>query len=331
MSMKLLRAKITGTGSALPEKIITNTDLEKMVDTTDEWITVRTGIKQRRIAAEGEYTSSFAVEASRRAIEMAGINAEDIDLIILGTITPDFPFPATACIIQHELGARNATAFDVSAACTGFVCGLSIAEKYISTGSVKKALVIGAEVLSRIVDWTDRNTCIIFGDGAGAAIVEASEGDEGILSTHLFSNGAFWNTLYQPGFGSRNPVGCERTIAERNFFLQMDGNEVYKQAVRSMEEAALTALKANDMTPSDISLFIPHQANIRIVDAIGKRLKVPSEKVFVNLHKYGNTSAASVPIALDEANREGRLKQGDIVLLDAFGGGYTYGSALIRW
>lgn len=331
MSMKLLRAKITGTGSALPEKIITNADLEKMVDTTDEWITVRTGIKQRRIAAEGEYTSSFAVEASRKAIEMAGINAEDIDLIILGTITPDFPFPATACIIQHELGARNATAFDVSAACTGFVCGLSIAEKYISTGSVKKALVIGAEVLSRIVDWTDRNTCIIFGDGAGAAIVEASEGDEGILSTHLFSNGAFWNTLYQPGFGSRNPVGCERTTAERNFFLQMDGNEVYKQAVRSMEEAALTALKANEMTPADISLFIPHQANIRIVEAIGKRLKVPSEKVFVNLHKYGNTSAASVPIALDEANRAGLLKQGDIVLLDAFGGGYTYGSALIRW
>jgi 3-oxoacyl-[acyl-carrier-protein] synthase III len=331
MSMKLLRAKITGTGSALPEKIVTNADLEKMVDTTDEWITVRTGIKQRRIAADGEYTSSFAVEASRKAIEMAGINAEDIDLIILGTITPDFPFPATACIIQHELGARNATAFDISAACTGFVCGLSIAEKYISTGSVKKALVIGAEVLSRIVDWTDRNTCIIFGDGAGAAIVEASEGDEGILSTHLFSNGAYWNTLYQPGFGSRNPVGCERTIAERNFFLQMDGNEVYKQAVRSMEEAAITALKANDMTANDLSLFIPHQANIRIVEAIGKRLKVPTEKVFVNLHKYGNTSAASVPIALDEANREGRLKKGDIVLLDAFGGGYTYGSALIRW
>ena len=331
MSMKLLRAKITGTGSALPEKIVTNADLEKMVDTTDEWITVRTGIKQRRVAVDGEYTSSFAVEASRKAIEMAGINVEDIDLIILGTITPDFPFPATACIIQHELGARNATAFDISAACTGFVCGLSIAEKYISTGSVKKALVIGAEVLSRIVDWTDRNTCIIFGDGAGAAIVEASEGDEGILSTHLFSNGTYWNTLYQPGFGSRNPVGCERTIAERNFFLQMDGNEVYKQAVRSMEEAALTALRANDMTAADISLFIPHQANIRIVDAISKRLKVPSEKVFVNLHKYGNTSAASVPIALDEANREGKLKQGDIVLLDAFGGGYTYGSALIRW
>lgn len=331
MSIKLLRAKITGTGSALPEKILTNADLEKMVDTSDEWITVRTGIKERRIAASGEYTSSFAVEAARKAIEMAGINAEDIDLIILGTITPDFPFPATACIIQHELGARNATAFDVSAACTGFVCGLSIAEKYISTGSVKKALVIGAEVLSRIIDWTDRNTCIIFGDGAGAAIVEVSDGDEGILSTHLFSNGTFWNTLYQPGFGSRNPVGCERTISERDFFLKMDGNEVYKQAVRSMEEAALTALKANDMTAGDISLFIPHQANIRIVEAIGKRLKVPSEKVFVNLHKYGNTSAASVPIALDEANRGGKLSSGDIVLLDAFGGGYTYGSALIRW
>jgi 3-oxoacyl-[acyl-carrier-protein] synthase III len=331
MTIKLLKAKITGTGSALPEKILTNVDLEKMVDTSDEWITVRTGIKERRIASDGEFTSSFAVEASRKAIEMAGINAEDLDLIVLGTITPDFPFPATACIIQHELGAKNATAFDISAACTGFVCGLSIAEKYISTGSVKKALVIGAEVLSRIVDWTDRNTCIIFGDGAGAAVLEVSDGEEGILSSHLFSNGAFWNTLYQPGFGSRNPVGCERTIAERDFFLKMDGNEVYKQAVRSMEEAAITALNANGMTTGDISLFIPHQANIRIVDAIGKRLKVPSEKVFVNLHKYGNTSAASVPIALDEANRDGKLKKGDIVLLDAFGGGYTYGSALIRW
>ena len=331
MSIKLLRAKITGTGSALPEKIITNADLEKMVDTSDEWITLRTGIKERRIAVDGEYTSSFAVEASRKAIEMAGIKAEDLDMIILGTITPDFPFPATACIVQHELGASNATAFDVSAACTGFICGLSIADKYISTGCAKKILVIGAEILSRIIDWTDRNTCILFGDGAGAAVVEVSDGEEGILSTHLFSNGAFWNTLYMPGYGSRNPIGCEHATEERKFFLQMDGNEVYKQAVRSMEEAAVTALKANNMSVDDISLFIPHQANIRIVDAISKRLKMPSEKVFINLHQYGNTSAASVPIALDEANRNGRLKSGDIVLLDAFGGGYTYGSILMRW
>jgi len=331
MEPSMLRSRITGTGSALPEKILTNADLERMVDTSDEWITSRTGIKQRRIASEGEYTSTFAVRAAQQALAMAGIGAEELDLIILGTVTPDFPLPSTACIIQHELGARNAAVFDLSAACSGFIYGLSIAESFIKGGLKKKALVIGAEVLSRILDWTDRNTCILFGDGAGAAVVEACEDGRGILSTHIYSNGSFWETLYQTGCGSRNPASSERTIEERLFFLRMEGNDVFKHAVRAMEEAACTALSANGMSAADISLFIPHQANRRIIDATGKRLGLAEDRVFVNLHNYGNTSAASIPIALDEANRAGRLKAGDIVLLDAFGGGFTYGSALMRW
>jgi 3-oxoacyl-[acyl-carrier-protein] synthase-3 len=328
----MLRSRITGTGSSLPEKILTNHDLERMVDTSDEWIATRTGIRQRRIASEGEFTSTFAIEASRRALTMAGVTPEELDLIILGTVTPDFPFPATSCIVQHELGAVNATAFDLSAACSGFIFGLSIADKYIRTGEAKKILVIGAEVLSRVVDWTDRNTCILFGDGSGAAIVEASEGDCGLLSTHIFSNGSYWNTLYQPGCGNRNPATSEKTIAERLFYIKMEGNDVFKHAVRAMEEAACTALTANGMTASDVSLLIPHQANRRIIDATAKRLGITEEeRVFVNLHNYGNTSSASIPISLDEANRSGRMKAGDIVLLDAFGGGFTYGSALMRW
>jgi 3-oxoacyl-[acyl-carrier-protein] synthase-3 len=329
----MLRSKITGTGSSLPEKILTNLDLERMVETSDEWITTRTGIKQRRIASEGQYTSTFAVEASRRALEMAGVKAEELDLIILGTVTPDFPFPATACIVQHELGAVNAAAFDLSAACSGFIYGLSIADKYIRSGDAKKVLVIGAEVLSRVVDWTDRNTCILFGDGSGAAIVEASEGDNGLLSTHIFTDGTFWNTLYQPGCGNRNPATNERTIVDRLFHIKMEGNDVFKHAVRAMEEAACTALTANGMTPSDVSLLIPHQANRRIIDATAKRLGIAADddRLFVNVHNYGNTSSASIPICIDEANRSGRLKAGEIVLLASFGGGFTYGSALIRW
>jgi 3-oxoacyl-[acyl-carrier-protein] synthase-3 len=263
---------------------------------------------------------------------MAGIDAKELDLIILGSVTPDFPFPATSCIVQHELGAVNAAAFDLSAACSGFIYGLSTADKYIRSGAAKKILVIGAEVLSRIVDWTDRNTCILFGDGSGAAVVEAIEcDDEGILSTHIFSNGSYWNTLYQPGCGNRNPATDSKTIDDRLMYIKMDGNDVFKHAVRGMEEAACTALTTNGLTTADISLLIPHQANRRIIDAIAKRLGLPEEKVFVNLHNYGNTSSASIPISLDEANRSGRMKAGDIVLLDAFGGGFTYGSVLMRW
>ncbi len=327
----MLRAKIIGTGSALPDKIVTNADLEAIVDTNDEWITTRTGIKQRRIACEGEYTSTFAVKAAQNAMEMAGIAAEELDLIILGTVTPDFPFPSTACIIQHELKAVNAAVFDLSAACSGFIYALSIAEKYILTRTARNVLVIGAEVLSRIVDWSDRNTCVLFGDGAGAAIVTATEGDSSICSTHLFSNGAHWDLLYQPGCGNRNPASNPATLDQRLYYLKMTGNDVFKYAVRAMEEAACAALDANGMTAADVDCFIPHQANLRIVEATGKRLGIPKERVFVNLHNYGNTSAASIPIALDEANRNGRLKHGDTVLLDAFGGGFTYGSALMRW
>ncbi len=326
----MVTAKITGTGSALPAKILTNAELAKMVDTSDEWITTRTGIKERRIAADGEYTSTFAVDAARRALSMANVAPEDLDLIIIGTVTPDFPFPSTACIIQNELGANKAVAFDVSAACSGFIYGISVADSFIRSGKYQKALVIGAEVLSRIVDWNDRNTCILFGDGAGAAVIEASEEQSGIVSTHIFSNGSCWDMLYQPGSGSRNPATNPATDPA-SFFIRMEGNEVYKHAVRAMEEAAMAALYSNGLTPSDISLLIPHQANRRIIDAIAKRLDLDFDKVFVNLHRYGNTSSASIPIALDEANRQGLIKTGDMILLDAFGGGFTYGSALIRW
>jgi len=327
-----VNVRITGTGSALPGKILTNTELEQLVDTTDEWITTRTGIKERRIAADGEYTSTFAAEAGRRALAAAGVQPEEIDLIILGTVTPDFPFPSTACIVQDLLGATNATAFDLSAACSGFLYGLSIAEKYIRSGSAQKILVIGAEILSRIVDWQDRNTCVLFGDGAGAVVLEASEeGDHSLLSTHTFSNGAHWNLLYQQGSGSRNPATDSRTNDERLIYLKMEGNDVFKHAVRGMEEAAVRALDANGLSPADISLLIPHQANRRIIDATAKRLGIGPDRLFVNLHRYGNTSSASIPIALDEASQQGILKPDSKLLLVAFGGGFTYASALIKW
>jgi 3-oxoacyl-[acyl-carrier-protein] synthase-3 len=326
----MVRARITGTGSAVPDKVLTNFDLEKMVETSDEWITTRTGIKERRIAAEGEYTSTFAVKAANNALKMAGVTAADIDLIIVGTISPDFPFPATACLVQNDIGATNAVAFDVTAACSGFVYALSIADKFISTGAAKKALVIGAEVLSRLVDWTDRNTCLLFGDGAGAVVLEACEGEHGILSSHIHSDGAYWELLYQAGCGSRNPP-VQKSIDEKSVFLMMQGNEIFKLAVRAMAEVANEALVANNMAIADIDLFIPHQANRRIIDAIGKRLGLADERVVVNLDRYGNTSAASIPIALDEVNRASRINAGDILLLDAFGGGLTWGSVLLRW
>lgn len=326
----MIRPKITGTGSAVPQKVLTNFDLEKMVDTSDEWIVARTGIRERRIASEGEYTSTFAALAAQRALEAAGVTPEELDLIVVGTLTPDFPFPATACIVQQIIKAPNAFCFDLSAACSGFIYALATAEKYILSGQVKKALVIGAEVLSRIVDWTDRNTCLLFGDGSGAVVLEAVEGESGILSTHMHSDGNYWEILYQKGAGSRNPA-TQKNLDDRLVYLTMHGNEVFKLAVRAMGEVAQEALSANGLTPDDVSLFIPHQANQRIVDSIGKRLGITGERVFVNLDRYGNTSAASIPIALDEAVRAGRLKEGDILLLDAFGGGLTWGASLIRW
>jgi 3-oxoacyl-[acyl-carrier-protein] synthase-3 len=326
----MIRARITGTGFAVPERILTNADLEKMVATSDEWITARTGIKQRYIASENEYTSTFATGAAEKAMAMAGIEPEELDLLIVATVTPDFPFPSTACLVQNNLKAVKASAFDISAACSGFLFALSLAEKYIITGSARKALIIGAEVLSRIVDWTDRNTCCLFGDGAGAVVVEASADERGILSTHIHTDGSHWELLFQRGVGNRNPAS-QKTLDEKHAYISMQGNEVFKLAVRAMEDVALEALAANKLVLSDIDLFIPHQANRRIIDAIGKRLGITGEQLYINLERYGNTSSASIPIALDEVNRSGRIKEGNIVLLDAFGGGMTWGAALIRW
>jgi 3-oxoacyl-[acyl-carrier-protein] synthase III len=326
----MIRARITGTGFAVPERVLTNADLEKMVDTSDEWITARTGIKQRYIAKENEYTSTFATRAAENAMAMAGIGPEELDLLIVATVTPDFPFPSTACLVQNNLKAIKASAFDIAAACSGFLFALSLAEKYILTGSARKALIIGAEVLSRIVDWTDRNTCCLFGDGAGAVVVEGSEDDRGILSTHIHTDGSHWDLLYQPGVGNRNPAS-QKTLDEKHAYINMQGNEVFKLAVRAMEDVALEALAANNLVLSDIDLFIPHQANRRIIDAIGKRLGINGDQLYINLDRYGNTSSASIPIALDEVNRSGRIKQGDIILLDAFGGGMTWGATLLRW
>lgn len=326
----MVRARITGTGSAAPDRILTNSDIAKMVETSDEWITTRTGIKQRCIAVDGEYTSTFATRAGERALAMAGIRPEELDLIVVATVTPDFPFPATACLVQNNLKASRAAAFDIGAACSGFLYSLAMVNNSIKAGAVKKALVIGAEVLSRIVDWSDRNTCCLFGDGSGAVVLEAHDGEQGVLSTHIHSDGSYWDLLYQPACGSRNPA-LQQTIDNKLMYLRMQGNEVFKLAVRAMEEAAHEALAANGLTIADVDLFIPHQANRRIIDAIGKRLGIKEEQVFVNLERYGNTSAASIPIALDEANRAGRLKAGDHLLFDAFGGGLTWASAMVRW
>ncbi len=324
------RARITGTGSYVPEKILTNLDIEKIIDTTNEWIVTRTGIRERHIIAEDQNTSDLATIAAQNALNMAGVAAEEIDLIILGTISADYPWPATACIVQENLGAKNATSFDISAACSGFLYAMENAVAQIESGRIKKALVIGAEALSRIIDWEDRNTCVLFGDAAGAVVIEAVEGENGILSTHSHSDGSYLKLLYQPGFGTRHMASAE-ALEKRNYFLQMQGSDVFKVAVRMLTDVANEAVAHNDMTIDDVDLFIPHQANIRILEATAKRLKLPDEKVYINVDRFGNTSAATIPLALDEANRAGRLKENDIILLDAFGGGFTWASALMRW
>ena len=324
------RARITGTGSYVPEKVWTNADLEKFVDTSDEWIVTRTGISERHVIADDQNTSDLASEAAKNALEMAGVAAEEIDLIIMATITADYPWPASACIVQENIGAKKAYAYDISAACSGFLYALDNAVAQIESGRVNKVLVIGAEALTRIIDWKDRNTCVLFGDAAGAVVVEAVDGDRGILSTHMHSDGAFLDLLYQPGFGTRH-MPSEEALRDRSYFLKMEGNEVFKVAVRMLTEVALEAVAHNGMTMEDIDLFIPHQANIRILEATAKRLKLPTEKVYINVNRFGNTSAATIPLAMDEANRAGKLKENDIILLDAFGGGFTWASALLRW
>ena len=326
----MIRTRITGTGSYVPEKVLTNLDIEKFLDTNDEWVRARTGICERHIAADDENTSDLATKAAERALEMAGVNAEDIDLIVVGTITGDYPWPATACVVQSNLGAKDAGAFDVSAACSGFLYALSCAVDRIEAGRCKRALVIGAEIMTRIVDWEDRNTCILFGDAAGAVVVEAGEGDRGILSTHLHADGTQIELLYQPGFGTKNLPSVE-AIKDKNYFLQMQGNEVFKVAVRSMTDVANIALKANSMSPEDIDLFIPHQANIRILNATAKKIGLKDDQVYINVDRFGNSSGATIPLALDEANRAGRIKEGDILMFDAFGGGFTWAAVLLRW
>jgi 3-oxoacyl-[acyl-carrier-protein] synthase-3 len=328
--LNVKKARITGTGSYLPQKIVTNVDLEKIVDTTDEWIRTRTGIHERRVAADDEVTSDLAVNAARKAMEMAGVTAEELDFIVVGTITGDFPWPSTACLVQDKLGAKNAYAYDISAACSGFIYALDAATKQVETGSVKKALVIGAETMTRIVDWEDRNTCVLFGDGAGAVILEASEDESGILSTHLHSDGSYWQLLYQPAF-DRSGSSSGSALKDKIPYLKMQGNEVFKVAVRSLSDVANEALEANNLKADDLDLFIPHQANMRILDATAKRIGLREDQVFINVERYANTSGATIPIALDEANRAGRIKSGDLLMFDAFGGGFTWGAILLRW
>jgi 3-oxoacyl-[acyl-carrier-protein] synthase-3 len=312
------RSRIIGTGSYVPEKVLTNHDLEKLVETSDAWITERTGIRSRHVAADHENTSDMALHASRKALRLAGANPEDLDLIIVGTVTPDLPMPSCATYLQAKLGAHHAAAFDVSAACAGSLFALSVADRYISTGAARKALVVGAELLTRVVDWKDRTTCVLFGDAAGAMVVAPTPKDEhhrGILSTHIHTDGRLTDILIIPPGGK----------------VKMNGREVYKVAVRSLEEVTREALAANELQPKDITHVIAHQANLRIIEAVMKRLDVPLEKCWLNIDKYGNTSSASAPMTLDEANRAGKLKPGDIIAMMAIGAGMAWGSAIIRW
>ena len=324
------RSRIVGTGSYVPEKVLTNQELEQIVDTSDDWIVTRTGIKERRITSNGQASSNLATNAAKKALEMAGIGAEELDAIIVGTVTPDMFFPSVGCLVQDALGAKSALAFDISAGCSGFIYSLSVADSFITSGKYRKVLVLGTENLSKVTDYQDRGTCVLLGDGSGAVVLVADEGERGILSTHLHSDGSYKDLLFQPGGGSAVPPTYE-SIDNRLHYLKMDGNKLFKIAVKSLEDTVVETLAHNNIEDNEIDLLIPHQANLRIIQAIAKRLSLPEEKVFVNIHKYGNTSSASIPIALDEANRSGRINEGDLVLLNAFGAGLTWGAALVRW
>lgn len=324
----MIRARITGTGSYAPPKKLTNQDLEELVETSDEWISARTGIRERRVAVK-DTTSEMAAKAAKKALKAARVKPSEIGLVVVGTVTPDMKFPSVACFVQSSLGVKAAApAFDVSAACSGFLYALDVADRHLRTGGAKKALVIGVDRFSEIIDWTDRSTCVLFGDGAGAVVLEAEKGDTGVLSSHIHSDGRKWDMLFAPGEATKSPF--DKT-AEKGPYLKMQGNETFKVAVRTMHQAISEALKTNGLGPGEISLLIPHQANRRIINATRERLKLPPEKVFMNLERFGNTSAGSIPLALDEAVREGRVKKGDIVLFVAFGGGLTWASAVARW
>jgi len=326
----MIRTRIITTGSYVPDSVITNHDLEQIVETSDEWIMDRTGIRERRVADASQAASDLACEAAKKALKHAHLKPRDIDLVIVATCTPDMFFPSTACIVQDKLGLKHAAAFDINAACSGFVYGLHIANSLIKTEVHKRVLLIGAEVLSRVTDWQDRMTCVLFGDGAGAVILEGTKEKRGIFSTHIHSDGSLGDLIMLPGGGSRFPCSRE-SILKKLHFIKMKGNETFKVAVKTLAELAAKTLEENRLDPSQLSLLIPHQANLRIIQATARRLKLPEEKVFLNIEKYGNTSAASIPIALDEAVRAGKVSDGDYILLEAFGAGLTWASALLKW
>jgi len=331
MAKEIRAAGVAGTGFSVPERVVTNFDLERMgLDTSDEWIRPRTGIVERHIAAEDEATSDFAVQAAQTALERARVKPEDLDLIIVGTVTPDMIFPSTSCLVQHQLGAYQAGAMDLSAACAGFVYGLSVGAQFIATGQYDTVLVIGAETLSKIVDWTDRTTCVLFGDGAGAVVLRPAPPGLGLLGTYLAADGRAQEMLKVEAGGSRQPASPE-TVANRQHFIKMNGREVFRYAVRVQGEACERVMEQCGVTAEDIDWFIPHQANERIIDAAAERLKLPSTKVYKNLARYGNTSAASIPIALAEADEKGLLRYGDHILMVGFGSGLTWAAGLLRW
>lgn len=328
--MSLRAVGITGIGTAVPERVLTNADLEQMVDTSDEWIRTRTGIRERRVSEKGAASSDYAVKAAKKAMAMAGVTPEDVDLIIVGTVTPDMIFPSTACIVQERLGCTRAAAFDLSAACPGWLYGVVMGQQTIATGMYNCVLVVGVEMLSKVVDWEDRSTCVLFGDAAGAAILQPVSEGRGILSSVLGAEGAGGQHLMLPGGGSRHPASAE-TVAEKLHYIQMNGSEVYKFAVRVMNEATVQVLEKAGLGLSDIDLLVPHQANIRIIEGAMKRLHLGPEKVIVNLDRYGNTSSASIPLALSEALDEGRIKDGDTLVLVSFGAGLVWASVALRW
>lgn len=325
----MVRANIVSTGMAVPDRIINNMDLEKMVDTSDQWIRERTGMFERHVCDSNIAASDLAYDASRQALDSAGITANDLDAILVATISGDYIFPATACVVQHRLGAKNCMAFDLSAACTGYIYGLSVAQAYIESGLYKNILLVGVDVLTKTVDWTDRSTCILFGDGAGATVIQPSE-TKGVIGTVLGSDGGAAEALYQPCGGSRIPIS-EEAIRQGKQFLYMDGRSIFKQAVRVMAQTCLDVLDQCNLTLDDVALIVPHQANLRILEAVAKRLNVDMERMFVNIEKYANTSAATVPIALHEALQQGRLKEGELALFVSFGGGLTWGANLVQF
>lgn len=324
------RAAITGTGSAVPSGVLSNQDLEKMVETSNAWILERTGIRERRRAAEGEGLSDYAVPAARKALEMAGLDPAELDLILCATVSPDMLLPSTASIIQAGLGARKSAAFDMQAACSGFIYASSVAQQFIETGAMRHVLVVGGELLTKFTDYTDRSTCILFGDGAGAAVYGAAPPDYGVLSSYIRNDGTMCDYLTIMGGGSRHPA-THRSVDERLHYIRMKGNETFKIAIRSMTEASEKVMTEAGVSVRDVGMFIAHQANKRILDAVADRLGFPGEKTYCNIERMGNTSSASIPIALDELNRAGRLRKGDLVLLTAFGGGLTWGAILLRW